>query len=166
MVDNTSQQSSDRQIAQFVRYLKEVLVKVSEPPPPVELVELHELLHNRPLKERPDPAEFYRMGDILCERKNPTMGELSQALGVPLSTATRMASWWVDNGFAERLSDPDDRRIVRLALTGRGERLLQALETHITQSVRKVLGPLTPEERDTLVSLFGKVAANLNRGEG
>jgi len=159
MRDDAWAQPSDEQILQFVHYLKQLLAKVTNPTPE-ELVHLQGLLQGAQAKEKLDPAAFHLMGNILYAKKNPTMGELSHALSVPLSTATRMANWWVDNGFARRLSDPDDRRIVRLELTDSGERLLEALESHIAETVKAVLSCLTSDERTTLVTLFGKVASS------
>ncbi|MGA2821618.1 MAG: MarR family transcriptional regulator, partial [Anaerolineales bacterium] len=61
---------------------------------------------------------FYNVGIVLSHHENPiTMGELSHELDVPLSTATRIMDWMVDNGYAQRLPDPEDRRVVRVALT-------------------------------------------------
>lgn len=156
--------ASGDQIVRFVHFLREVLGKVAAPPPQ-EVVELHRIIHGPESRERPDFAQFHRLGYILLQRQSPTMGELSQALSVPLSTATRMANWWVEHGYAERLSDPEDRRVVRLRLTPSGRRLLEALDAHINSVVSQVLACLTPEERDTLIMLFAKVAANLDRPE-
>ncbi len=157
---NSQLPSPEDQTLRFVQYLKEVLAKVSNPAPD-ELMHLETLLKGVRSKEQIDPAEFYEIGNILYRKKNPTMGELSNELSVPLSSATRMANWWVDNGYARRLSDPDDRRVVRLTLTDEGMRLLESLEKHITATVEKVLAVLTDEEQATLVRLFGKVASSL-----
>ena len=45
------------------------------------------------------------------------MGELSNALSLPFSTATRMVDYLVARGYIQRLSDTTDRRVVRVALT-------------------------------------------------
>jgi len=44
----------------------------------------------------------YRVSSVMYSDKAMTMGELSKSLSVPLSTATRLANWLVDNGFVER----------------------------------------------------------------
>ena len=110
-----------------------------------------------------NPFVFFRTGEVLYRRGNLTMGELSEALSVPFSTATRIASWFVDIGYAERLSDPEDRRVVRLALTDIGRSVNEAVQRHMAENVGKVLGALTVEEQETLVGLFRKVVANLKQ---
>jgi DNA-binding MarR family transcriptional regulator len=107
------------------------------------------------------PFNFYLMGSILYQDTNPTMRELSRALSVPLSTASRMVSLWVDNGWAQRLSDPGDRRIIRVALTDSGRRIHDIMEDFLGQHARKVLACLTVEERIILLTLLGKVASSL-----
>ncbi len=152
-------QPSDDQILQFVQSIKMMLSKVTNSSLD-EPTHLMGMLSGKQDFDKIDPAEFHHMGNILYEQKNPTMGDLSQALSVPLSTATRMANWWVDSGFAQRLSDPDDRRIVRLSLTESGERLLEALESYIADTVKDILSCLTREERIILVTLSEKVASS------
>ncbi len=57
--------------------------------------------------------------------RGPTMGELAEALGVALSTATQIVERIEKRGLAQRAhGDPDDRRVVRLALTASGRDLL------------------------------------------
>jgi DNA-binding MarR family transcriptional regulator len=50
-----------------------------------------------------------------------TMGRLSERLHVRQNALTQAADRLVNHGLAERLSDPADRRIVRLRLTPTGE---------------------------------------------
>ena len=90
------------------------------------------------------------------------MGELSHALAVPMSTATRAVERWVDSGFAQRLSDPDDRRIVRIDLTESGRRLHEIIENSISRSIQRAMGCLTSEEQGMLFTLTRKVAERLS----
>ncbi len=160
MTEGTGRKRSDKQIIQFVHYLKEILAMVSAPPPE-EMIQVRNLLFGSQSREKYDRTTFQRMGMILYQKRNPTMGEVSQALSVPLSTATRMANWWVDNGYAQRLPDLDDRRIVRLTLTDSGMQFLDALEKHMEETVERVLGCLTLDEKGILVTLSAKVATSL-----
>ncbi len=105
---------------------------------------------------------FYRMSSVIYPKQQLTMGELSAALSVPFSKATRMMNWLVDSGYGRRLSDPDDRRIVRVALTEKGQHLHQAISTYMRERVQELLSTsLTVEERIILFTLINKVAATL-----
>ena len=162
MPESIEARQSDKQIIEFVHYLKEILTMVSVPPPE-EFIEVRKLLFGSQSSEKYDPTTFQRMGTILYQKRNPTMGEVSHALSVPLSTATRMANWWVDGGYAQRLPDPGDRRIVRLTLTDNGLQFLETLEKHMEDTVERILSCLTPEEKGILVALSAKVASNLKQ---
>ena len=104
---------------------------------------------------------FYRVSSSIYQRSNLTMGELSGVLSVPLSTATRIVDWLVDRGYVRRLPDAEDRRVVRVALTGNGRELHKAIERYIRQRVQQILSCLTDGERATLITLMGKVVSTL-----
>ncbi len=108
----------------------------------------------------------YSMVAIFVRQAKPlTMGELSQALDVPLSTATRIVDWLVKSGYAERLPDPQDRRVVRVALTKSGRALIKAWDKFVRQRVEQVLCVFTAEERRTLIALLNKLVETLENQE-
>jgi DNA-binding MarR family transcriptional regulator len=92
-----------------------------------------------------------------------TMGELSRDLNVPLSTATRTMDWLVENGYAQRLPDPQDRRIVRVGLTDAGREVYATVNQFFMERIEQILGQLTPGERETFISLFCKVLDALEK---
>lgn len=94
------------------------------------------------------------------------MGELSQALSVPLYSATRAVDSLVAVGLVDRQSDPGDRRVVRVTLTEDGLRLHRAIEEHLARNIERVMACLTPGEQGILVDLLRKVAASLKETEG
>jgi DNA-binding MarR family transcriptional regulator len=100
---------------------------------------------------------FYRACSGIYPEGHITMGEFSNALSVPLSTATRIADWLVENGFINRLPDSEDRRIVRVGLTDNGRQLYESIDKYIRQRVQQVLSGLTDEERAILITLVGKL---------
>ena len=104
---------------------------------------------------------FYRACSSIYPKGNITMGKFSNALSVPLSTATRIADWLVDNGYIQRLPDSDDRRVVRVALTDMGNKLYKAIDQYIRQRMQQILSSLTTEERTILLTLVSKVVSGL-----
>ncbi len=114
-----------------------------------------------PRPNRLDRADYdllYRVGSLIGEGEAPmTMGELASAAEVPLSTATRLVDTMVDNGYAERLSDPDDRRVVRVQFTPTGAELYQALDELIQRRITSILRDFSDEECRALLRLSHKV---------
>lgn len=85
------------------------------------------------------------------------MGELSRALDVPLSTATRLVDWLVDNDYVQRQPDLGDRRIVRVGLTDAGRRLCAIGDEFMRKRVERWMRHFTPQERETLITLVNKL---------
>ena len=106
---------------------------------------------------------FYRVSSSIYPRNDVTMGELSALLSVPLSTATRIVNCMVSSNYIKRLPDPDDRRIVRVALTETGLEFHRAIENYTKEHVHKVLSNLTLEEQTLLFKILDKVLPALKR---
>jgi len=119
------------------------------------------------LRSAGDHETLFQVGVVLSRQPEPlSMGELSKALDVPLSTATRIADWWVKSGYAKRSPDTQDRRVVRVALTKAGRDLLKAGNKLVRQRVEQVLRHFTPDEREMLVMLMRKLVTSLENEEG
>jgi len=113
-----------------------------------------------------DAGLFYNVGEVFARNAGPiSMGELSRDLEVPLSTATRTMDWMVNNGYAQRLPDPNDRRVVRVELTDTGIQTYQVISSFILGRVEQALSQLTPEEQVVLTGLLNKVLDALEDGE-
>jgi DNA-binding MarR family transcriptional regulator len=124
-----------------------------------------------PMKKRTDGEHgnanyelFYRVGSSISPLVNPTMGELSTSISVPLSTATRIVDYLVERGFLERLPDPEDRRVVRVTLTPSGKELHQTIDNHVKLRVRQIFSSLSVRERESLFSAMAKILTAM-RGE-
>ncbi len=101
---------------------------------------------------------FHNIGLVFSRHEGPiTMGELSHDLNIPLSTATRTMDWFVENGYAQRLPDPQDRRIVRVDLTDAGREIYAMINQFFMERIERMMGQLTPQERETFTALFLKV---------
>lgn len=151
-------------VAKFVQYMSEISLRIKSTPPS-ELLKFAEkakglkIMYDK--RHIPNPIVFYRMSDALYRNNSLTMRELSQEMCVPLSTATRIVSFWVDNGLAQRFSDPKDRRIVRVSLTNSGRKIHAVMENFMSQNIQIILGCLTSEEQMTLLTLLERIVTNL-----
>jgi DNA-binding MarR family transcriptional regulator len=129
---------------------------------PEDMATLKKRIHDSNLSGKSaginDAGLFYNVGNVFSHHEGPiTMGELSRELGVPLSTATRTMDWLVNNGYAERLPDLNDRRIVLVGLTRAGKETFRAIGLFMSERVEQAMRPLTSSERETFISLLNKV---------
>jgi DNA-binding MarR family transcriptional regulator len=102
---------------------------------------------------------LFRVGTVLDSLPGPMMGELGNALSVPLSTATRIVDSLVGRGYLERFSDSEDRRIVRVRLTLKGNQVYKFIDGRIAEHVSGLASSLSRNEMAMLMKLLGKVAA-------
>ncbi len=83
--------------------------------------------------------------------------ELAEHTGVTRATMTGLVDTLERDGLVTRTPDPDDRRMLAVGLTPRGEKLLQkVLPSHFRQ-LAQLMEPLSEPERKTLVRLLTKV---------
>ncbi len=109
-----------------------------------------------------DRAFLFRIPMLLMHRESPpTMSELSAELGIPMSSATRMADWLVRAKVVERCDDPRDRRVVRLCLTDNGRDLIRMGSNYMRTRIAQVLRHFTPEEQEELLRLTTKLVDSI-----
>jgi MarR family 2-MHQ and catechol resistance regulon transcriptional repressor len=127
-----------------------------------ELAKTHPLYTSGPNHNDINYGLFYRASSIIYPDTRLTMGELSASLSVPFSKATRIANWLVDSGYVKRLPDAEDRRVVRIALTDKGQELHSVMSNYMKERVQELISSsLTAEEKITLFTLINKVASVL-----
>jgi DNA-binding MarR family transcriptional regulator len=169
MDENSEGKLQEQQISAVVQGFVQVWNKF-EATLSKELAQIQERLEgmhpNRESHPHANYELFYRVSNSIYRKESLTMGELGSVLSVPLSTATRIVDWLVDNGYVHRLPDPEDRRIVRVALTDNGRDIHKAIERYVRQRVQQILSCLTAGERLTLLNLIGKVVSALKEAAG
>jgi DNA-binding MarR family transcriptional regulator len=119
---------------------------------------LHRLRHLGGSGSPEDRLFVFRILDLLMDaRTPPTMGEVGTQLGIPLSSATRMADTLVHAGLAKRLIDRNDRRVVRLTITDNGREFMGLGMDYLKQRIGGLLGHFTPDEQAQLLHLMSKL---------
>jgi len=146
---------------QFVLALGDLLHKLRHPASTGQsdlMDRLQELVYTQDPGPLTDPLLFFQTIRAMQDEGRPTMKELSEASRVPKSTMTRIVDHWVRQGFAERVYDPEDRRIVRVTLTDRGRELRDIMLTYLERRVDSLLSPLSDADQATLVTLLMRIS--------
>lgn len=117
----------------------------------------------RPFKKLLDEGvslDMYYCIQALRRHGEPlTMTELSRFARMPKQQVSKMVDRLVDTGFVERLSDPDDRRVIRLRTTAQAEEYIHRFFEKDAADYRTFFEMLTPEEREC----FCHALADMNR---
>ncbi|THG29866.1 MarR family winged helix-turn-helix transcriptional regulator [Naasia lichenicola] len=89
--------------------------------------------------------------------RRPRMAGIAQELGLDRSTLTGLVDRAVTRGLIERMGDPDDGRIVYLALTDVGRDLADRLSFEMSDAVSALTGLLGGAERADLLYLLRRM---------
>jgi len=117
------------------------------------------------------PLAQLRLAQALCHddakstEAGETMGSLSERLGVRHNALTQAADRLVNHGLAERLRDPNDRRIVRIRLTGQGAEWVGQRRNRRRDRLRQFWNLLSPQERENFLEAFRTIEAVTHRLE-
>src|SRR5262245_62623573 len=99
---------------------------------------------------------------VLLQRHGErTMSELAEVLGAPLSTASGIGERLARRGLVHRHRKPEDRRVVVVRLTKKGETAAGKFREQIEGLMRRVAGALNEEEMAQRLGLVTKVLAAL-----
>ena len=93
-----------------------------------------------------------------------TMGELSSRLMVSNGNVTGLTDALVREGLVSRLTDPDDRRSLRIRLTPAGKHAFDAMTPTHEQWIDQMMGGLSRAEMAHLLELLGKLKQSARRG--
>ena len=111
------------------------------------------------------PRAAKLLGADECVAGPRTPAELADAAGVTRATMTGLIDTLERDGYVKREPDPNDRRMMSVLLTPRGEKFMQEFLPGHFKAITAIMSTLTEAERKTLVGLLGKVqqqAAVLN----
>ncbi|MDT3427898.1 DNA-binding MarR family transcriptional regulator [Paenibacillus forsythiae] len=99
----------------------------------------------------------------ICEQPGLIQEKLAEMIKVDRTTAARAISKLELNGFIEKRSDPDNRKIRKLYPTAKGEEAYPLLKRESDYSDQSALEGLSGEEIETLHKLLKRVRLNVER---
>ena len=96
---------------------------------------------------------------LLALREEPdmTMGDLCEKLFLACSTATDLIDRMEKNGFLERNRDTEDRRVIRLSISDKGQQVIKEVIVARRRYVASMLERLGESEIDQLGASLEKL---------
>ena len=104
----------------------------------------------------------------LADAEEMSLVELSERLKLDTSTLSRTVDGLVKLGHVNRITDPDNRRYVRLGLTGKGKRKVDFIDRSCDQFYLQLLNRIPAEKRESLaesVQLLAEIFAKAKEEE-
>ena len=99
----------------------------------------------------------------LYQRGQLTMGDLASALGMSAGWATRVVDELVSAGFAERITDPRDRRVVHVRLAAAAHDVAEGAYRWRSEAIGRALAGLDPAERRAVREFLARTIEELSR---
>jgi DNA-binding MarR family transcriptional regulator len=86
----------------------------------------------------------------------------AKTLGVQLSSASGLLDRLERLGLLERTHSTEDRRVVLLTLTTKGERMVDEIREQKKESIAQIFSTLSPDERTVYLEMMQKVVGRLD----
>lgn len=90
----------------------------------------------------------------LSSKEEPTMSELGRSISMDPSTLTRRIDKLVEKESVVRKPDLEDRRVVRVAITAKGKKIIRRLEEQRKKHLEFILHQMTSSEIRDLLNIL------------
>lgn len=107
----------------------------------------------------PPPREHgrVRLMNMLKENGELSQKEIAEKLDIRPQSLSELLVKMESDGFISRRQDKDDKRVIVVALTEKGEEQLVVLRKANREHAEKLFSPLTDEEKDALIAILKKL---------
>ncbi|GMR13703.1 MAG: hypothetical protein BMS9Abin29_1916 [Gemmatimonadota bacterium] len=109
------------------------------------------------------PSQCYGLKAI-CDGDSLSVNELAARLYLEKSTASRLVNSLVDLGFVFKEPNPEDRRILRIRPSPRGEAIHQAIMDDLLSESVRMLEHLDGKARKALTGVVRELASSYAAG--
>lgn len=116
-------------------------------------------------KEHPDPFSFLQFETLryVAEKENPLMKDVADYLYITPPSATSLIDGLVTAKMLERNSDKNDRRIIRVSITPRGQKILDTGFSETANRMRRILTKLDEMDQKNLIEILEKLSRSYNK---
>jgi DNA-binding MarR family transcriptional regulator len=90
--------------------------------------------------------------------------DLAAAVGISRPTSTGVVTTLERRAWVERRKNPEDGRMVRVALTAEGERKIADLFPRFNAEERSLTAGLSTDEQDAIASMLRSLVRSLDAG--
>ncbi|WP_432036036.1 MarR family winged helix-turn-helix transcriptional regulator [Streptomyces cucumeris] len=100
------------------------------------------------------PAQSRLLRTVAHTDQPPRMADLARRLDVVPRAVTTLVDALESHGSVRRMTDPTNRRVIRVELTDTGRSTLRALREARRSAAEDILAPLSAEQREILGGLL------------
>lgn len=100
---------------------------------------------------------------FLCHNKNVDMSDIAEYFHIELPSATSLINKLCDHQLVRRYEDPEDRRLVKITLTGEGGKLVERAMCERRKKLEKMLSYLSDREKADLLKILRTLNTRLQQ---
>lgn len=101
---------------------------------------------------------------LIYRKQEVNMTEVAEYIGAPLNTATGVVSRLEKKKLVQRIRDTEDKRIVKISLTGAGKHYFEEEKKLILRYFNALVSELTTEEERAIYRVMEKFLGLLKKG--
>ncbi len=101
----------------------------------------------------------------LVRKQSLTMSQAAACIGCSKEQATRLVKALEEGGYVERIHCEENRKLVFIHLTARGQEVMSCEKTAAREKLKKDLDGLSEEEKDVFFRSMGQLACVLKKLE-
>ena len=101
--------------------------------------------------------------DILSRGNESNMSDLSRSMNVTTAAMTGIVDRLVRDGYVARANDPDDRRVIKIKLTSKGDAAVKSSLENKKRMITRVFGVLPKKERDEYLKILSRIREGLKK---
>ena len=121
---------------------------------------------------RQQAGEFYKVKatlpqlailELLYRKDELKMSDMARSMNVTTPAMTGIVDKLVRDGYCVRSYDPDDRRVIKIKLTTKGNAAVKSSIENKKHMISKVFGVLPQKERDEYLKILKRIREGLNK---
>lgn len=101
--------------------------------------------------------------EILHRNGETRMTDLANFMNVTTAAMTGIVSRIVRDGYCLRISDPEDRRTIKIRLTPKGERIVKTISEDRKKVTMKIFGMISQKEREEYLGILMHIKEHLKQ---
>ena len=101
--------------------------------------------------------------DILSRIKESNMSDIARSMNVTTAATTGIVDRLVRDGYVARMNDPDDRRVIKIKLTSKGDAAVKSSLENKKRMITRVFGVLPKKERDEYLKILSRIREGLKK---
>jgi len=101
--------------------------------------------------------------ELLYKSGELNMSDMARLMSVTTAAMTGIVDRLVREGYVARTAVPDDRRIIKIKLTARGEKIIKNVIEHKRHMTTKIFGTLSNADRENYLKILARIREGLNK---